>query len=97
MPLFTLVFAILTALSLGIVGAVLLRIGGLIVILIGIAALFGFRWLGGHAHPDLLESALLLAALQMGYLIGALTPLAERIRKGDPAPRLKAKPSDDAD
>ncbi len=97
MPLLALVFAAALAFSLGIVAAVLLRVGGLVLIVCGLAAVFLFRWLTGYAHPALLESALLLALLQIGYLVGALTPLAEHIGKGQSAPRLTRKPSDDAE
>lgn len=96
MTLLTLVFAAATALSLGIVAAVLMRVGGLVVVVIGLVALFLLRWVTGADRPTLLESALLIALLEIGYLLGALTPLAERIRKG-PEPRLKAEPGKDAD
>lgn len=97
MPLIALLFAAAIALSLGIVAAVLLRVGGLVLIVIGMAAVFAFRWITGYAHPGLMESALLIGLLQIGYLLGALTPLAERIRKGHDTPRLTREPSDDAE
>lgn len=97
MTLPALFFAAAIALSLGVVVAVLLRVGGLVVILGGLAGLFAFRWLGGYAHPTFLESIALLTLLQTGYLIGALTPLADRIRRGEPAPRLDPKPRDDSE
>lgn len=93
----SLLFAAATALGLGIVSAVLLRIGGLVLMLLALACLFALRWIGGYSHPGIGESVLLLVLLQAGYLLGALTPLADRIRRGGPAPRLSAKPRDDAE
>lgn len=97
MTLLTLLFAAGIALSLGIVSAVLLRVGGLVLIVFALALLFAFRWFGGSSHPTFIESIILLVLLQAGYLVGALTPLADRIRRGEPAPRLAVKPSDDAE
>lgn len=97
MTLITLLFAAALALSLGIISAVLLRMGGLILLVFALAALFGIRFFGGYSHPTIIESLVLLVLLQAGYLIGALTPLADRIRRGEPAPGLSAKPRDDAE
>jgi len=97
LTLFTLLFAAALALSLGIVAAVLLRIGGLVLMVFAMAMLFAFRWFSGYSHPTLVESIVLLALVQAGYLVGALTPLADRIRRGEPAPRLAIKPSDDTE
>lgn len=97
MTLTILLFAAALAFCLGIISAVLLRIGGLLVVVCAMAALFGFRWFGGYSHPTLVEAIMLLALLQAGYLMGALTPLADRIRRGEPATRLTVKPSDDAE
>lgn len=97
MTLLALFFAATLATCLGIVAAVLLRVGGLAIIVGGLAALVAFRWISGYAYPTFLESLLLIVLLQVGYLIGALTPLADRIRRGQPAPRLSAKPGNDAE
>ncbi|AWB50626.1 hypothetical protein HYN69_18680 (plasmid) [Gemmobacter aquarius] len=97
MTLLTLIFAAALALSLGIVSAVLLRIGGLFLMVFAMTVLFGFRWFSGYSHPTVTESLLILTLLQAGYLIGTLTPLADRIRRGEPAPRLTVKPRDDAE
>lgn len=91
------IFAAALALSLGVVSAVLLRIGGLFLIVCAMTALFAFRWFSGYDHPTIVESILILILLQAGYLVGALTPLADRIRRGEPAPRLAVKPGDDAE
>lgn len=96
MTLFTLIFAAAIALCLGVMAAVLLRVGGLVLIVVAMACLFGFRLITGSASPDLVESALLICAVQAGYLMCALTPLADFIRK-PPAPSLSVKPRDDAE
>lgn len=97
MTLLTLLFAATLATCLGIVAAVLMRVGGLAIIVFGLAALVALRWIAGYAYPTFLESLLLIVLLQAGYLFGALTPLADRIRRGHPAPALSVKPGKDAE
>lgn len=97
MTLLTLLFAATLATCLGIVAAVLMRVGGLAIIVFGLVALVALRWISGHAYPTFVESLLLIVLLQVGYLIGALTPLADRIRRGHPASRLSIKPGKDTE
>ena len=97
MTLLTLLSAAAIAFSLGIVAAVIFRIGGLVLIVFALAGIFAFRWISGYAHPTIPESIILLVLLQTGYLAGALTPLADRIRRGEPAAPLKARHSDEAE
>ncbi len=97
MTLPSLLFAAALALGLGIVAAVLLRAGGLVLVVFVLAAMFALRWLCGFSQPSGLESVLLVVLVQIGYLIAALTPLADRIRRGRPAPRLTTEPGDDSE
>ena len=75
-------------LCLGAVAAVLFRIGGLVVLLVVLLAVIGLRWGLGHPLPGWGTTVFLLAAVQAGYLVGAVSPLAGLLRK-DPPPATK--------
>ncbi len=99
MPLPALAIAALLAAGLGLVLAARLRAGGLVVVTLALAAAFVLRWLAGYAQPSLVVAAGLLGLMQAGYLLGTLTPLADRLHRRprqpeppEPAPQPEPGP-----
>lgn len=97
LPLTNLILMAAIALGAGCVTALLLRVGGLVLLMLALACIIGLRWLAGYAHPDGLAAIILLVALQAGYLIVALSPLSGRLHGRNPAPHLAAKAEKDTD
>lgn len=75
------VLAGLVALVLGALAARRLPVGGLVIVLVLVLAVAILRILLGFAHPTILETVVLVALVQAGYLGGAFANLRHPARK----------------
>ena len=94
MTLSTLLALATIALVAGFVAAALFRVWGLLALLVLVAGLMLLLWMAGWQTLGWGTAALVIAAMQMGYLGAVLLP--RPARRGRPGiPRLPAEQGDD--